>query len=87
MYAQPSVFLELSPHSSSVRRRFFSMESEGEIPISSPSQSEVSATHTPQVGDEQAYEFPPKGFPYMEASCLFLILSLVSPYFCMVIPR
>lgn len=63
-YDQPSVPLELSPRSSLAHRWLFSMESKGEIPISSLSQSEVSATHTPQVGNEQPYELPLEGFPF-----------------------
>lgn len=67
LYDQSGVPLELSPCSSSAHRRLFSMESEGEIPVSSPIQLEVSGTHTPQVGDEKPYEFPPEGFPYTGA--------------------
>lgn len=40
------------------------MESEGEIQVSSPSHSEISTTHTPNVDDEKVYEFPPEGSPY-----------------------
>ena len=50
------------------------MESEGEIPVSSPSHSEVSATHNPHVDDEKGYEFPLEVFPYTGR-----VLSLTYP--------
>jgi len=41
------------------------MVSKGEVPVSSLIQSEVSATHTPHVGDDQGYKFPLEGFPFI----------------------
>jgi len=41
------------------------MDSAGEIPTSSLGHLEVFATHIPHVDDEQGYEFPPEGFPFM----------------------
>lgn len=66
-YDRPGIPLELSPQTSSVvRHRLFPpMESKGEIPVSSPGHSEVSATHTPHVFDDQGYQFLLEGFPYM----------------------
>jgi hypothetical protein len=65
-YDQPGIPLELSPRTSQIppHQLFPPMDSEGEIPTSSLSHSEVSATHTPHVDDEQGYEFPPEGFPF-----------------------
>ena len=66
-YNQMGIPSELSPRTSSIVRRclFSPMESEGEIPVSSLGHSNVSATHTPHVNDEQEYEFPPEAFPNM----------------------
>lgn len=65
-YDRLGIPLEFSPRTSQIPRHhlFSSMELEGEIPTSSLGHSEVSATHTPHVDDEQGYEFPPKGFPF-----------------------
>jgi len=62
-YDQSGVPLELSPHTSSVvRHRLFpDMELEGDAPVTSPEESEVSTPHTVE---EEEYPFPPEGFPY-----------------------
>lgn len=66
-YDQPSVPLELSPHTSQILpcQLFPPMDSEGEIPTSPPGHPKVSTTHTPHVDEEKEYDFPLEGFPFM----------------------
>ena len=58
-YDRPGVALELSPSTSQIppRKLFPPMDLEGKISTSSSGHSEVSATQTPHVDDEQGYEF------------------------------
>lgn len=53
LYDKRGVPLDLSTRSSlALHRQLFYMESEGEIPVSTLSQSKVSATRTPHIDDE-----------------------------------
>jgi len=64
LYNQPSVPLELSPHTSSIVRRhlFPAMEPEGDALVTSLDESEVSTPHTIE---EEEHTFPLEGFPYI----------------------
>ena len=62
-YDQPGVPLELSPRTrSTIRLRLFpKIEPEGDAPVISLKESEVSTPHTVE---EEELHFPPEGFPY-----------------------
>jgi len=66
-FDNPNVPLESSPSTLWISPKPFPlMASEGEIPTSpQDSPHEVSATHTPGIGDEFEYKLPPEGFLYM----------------------